>query len=198
MKRHLRSASIVGLILLSACSSNKVLLPNSSQSNGRTPLAARLPNQPAANNIFEAAKGRTLNDSDIDQYITAPLMGSDRVTAHQLMALMPPTQRGDFLFMTRDGRILSNNETLLLGASLKSIPIVAAARRTASSVSGTRAMDYSDTCSPTNPYAGTGPYTRQVSKCGFATGSASKDPLRSDYTQQWRLWLYVLGNHGAQ
>lgn len=72
--------------------------------SGRSPLprttetqqnihAFGIPSGSAVKNLFAAAQGRALKDADLDAFITAPLAGSDRAIAHQLMFLMPPARR---------------------------------------------------------------------------------------------------------
>lgn len=77
--------------------------------------------------------------------------------------------------MTPDGRIISNNAQLLAYAKLTITPgqTTSVRRHIGVNAQGARqAMDFADACSPTNPYYGSGPYVRQVSKCGFSAGWA--------------------------
>jgi hypothetical protein len=130
---------------------------------------------PGVANIFSAARNATLGDADLDKYITAPLIGPDRVLAHKLMAFMPASQRGDFLYMSPDGRVISNNAALLPYAKVtwtKRISPQSSAPAAKERPQFARGYDYSSPCSPTNPYAGTGPYVRNVSMCGFGAGWA--------------------------
>lgn len=166
-------AFAVSVSALANCSSATNQIPHEVAGKQRTPTEAA--SAPSVPNVFAAARGKALKDSDLDQFITAPLSASDRAIAHQLMNFMPPDQRGDFLYMTSDGRVISNNAALLEYAHVASSPsgtVMTLARRKAATSGVRRAMDYSSSCSPTDPYAGTGPYTRQVSGCGFSAGWA--------------------------
>lgn len=126
-------------------------------------------------NLFAGANGKELSDADIDTYINTPLSAADRQLAHVFMRFMPPNQRGDFLYLTPDGRIISNNANLLMHAALKQTQVPSAAQseyRHSTAVPIRKRADYSSSCSPPNPFAGTGPYVREVSRCGFSAGWA--------------------------
>jgi len=125
---------------------------------------------------FNAAVNADLeSDSDFDQYIDASITGDDRVLARRLMRLMPPSMRGDFIYY--DGRrVVSNNAALIPHAfDLASLTNKPAATETtpqktfSSALSGQRRTVQSvGSCSPPDPYAGSGPYVRMVSNCGFS------------------------------
>lgn len=169
---------VLPLITITAsCSSGAHVMPKTSMvsGHGQATIAAHAARQ-LMPNLFASAQGKALTEADYDAYINTPLSPSDRALAHRLMAFMPPNQRGDFLALTSDGRVISNNSQLLASAKLtidaRRLQNVAAssARRS----DGVRhVMDYSSSCSPPNPpsVAG-GPYVRQVSLCGFASGWA--------------------------
>jgi hypothetical protein len=122
-----------------------------------------------------------LADSDFDGYINdASLSPAQRKLAHQLMALMPPEQRGDFAYLNEDGTILSNNVSLKPCVAVKTgkdgVTASVVKLKPANSIRANNspkrvALDYSSNCSPPNPasYPG-GAYARMVSKCGFTAG----------------------------
>lgn len=160
-------------LTLAACSGAGHALP---QRTGQRQLGGQNDAPPRIVNVFAAARNKNLSDKDLDSYITAPLSTKDRAAAHRLMRFMPPSQRGDFLDLTDDGRVISNNAALLPYAHI-SLTLGSSMRmeNRAPAVGSTEVrhrMDYSDSCSPTNPYIGSGPYARQVSRCGFTGGWA--------------------------
>ncbi len=127
-----RSAFALGVALvLSACSSQGGVpsLNPSGVSSGSIPniavqhvtfasaFAAAKSRQTAEElvpNVFAQARGLTLSDSDIDTYIDPSVTGSDRALAHQLMRIMPANERGDFVYMDSNGRLMSNNPAKLV------------------------------------------------------------------------------------
>ncbi len=133
----------------------------------------------AVPNVFETARGRQLTDRDLDVYIARSVTGSDRVLAHKIMAMMPANERGDFVYSSLSGHLVSNNPALLPYIQLT---IRESSRNGASSWSRTartntlgRIQPFQVTqCSlPDPPTGGTGAggaYVRQVSYCGFTTG----------------------------
>lgn len=129
-------------------------------------------------NIYADARGKSLSDGDLDQYISAPLSSSDRQIAHKIMRLMPPMQRGDFVYLGADGHAFSNNPNLLANTSIGSKkPQVATSTirpSRSTSISSTRRRMWSASqCSPPNPPANPdGVYTRDVADCGFDAGWA--------------------------
>ncbi len=130
----------------------------------------------AVPNKFEPARGKVLSDHDLDSYIDPGVTGADRIMAHKLMGLMPKNRRGDFLYF--DGhKVLSNNIALATQAKLQRRAesrtvggLVSAATTVAGSRRETRS--YSSSCSPPDPFGGTGPYVRNVSRCGVTGGWA--------------------------
>jgi hypothetical protein len=118
-------------------------------------------------NIFASAKGKPIANADIDRYINASVAGADRVLARHLMSLMLANHRGDFIYLSRTGHLLSNNPIWAARATITRGTL----KRTASGSGGRRESDYSDNCSPPNPPAKVGgPYVRLVSTCGFSAG----------------------------
>lgn len=134
-------------------------------------------------NIFEAARGLSLTDDQIEGYIDHSLVGTDRALAHKIMKMMPPHQRGDFVYLALDGHLVSNNPLLLQYITVEHPdPISSTSSRAANAtvnVQRARPMDYSNSCSPPNPPTDSsgqstarGAYARQVSLCGFTAGWA--------------------------
>jgi len=124
-------------------------------------------------NRFAAAVNRSLSDLEIDSYIDSGVRGPDRALAHRLLKMMPPNLRGDFVYY--DGkRLLSNNIKLLTQARVS--PNKARGLTTASNSlnpmpQAQKKHDVSfDACSPPDPYPNSGPYVREVSRCGFMGG----------------------------
>ena len=72
-------------------------------------------------NRFQAAQLKHLKDSDIDAYIDSSVVGADRVMAHKLMAMIPSEFRGDFVYIDKNDRAISNNPALLRHLVLKNI-----------------------------------------------------------------------------
>jgi hypothetical protein len=167
-KRRTVWAPMALLLFTAACSSGReqfssVPLPAAalSASSGTTSIDG-IPN------VFASAKGKPLTDADIDGYIDASVVGADRVLARHLMSLMPANHRGDFVYLSRAGHLVSNNP---IWAARAKITRGTLERATPGSASRRHKADYSDTCSPPNPptRAG-GPYVRLVSTCGFSAG----------------------------
>lgn len=129
---------------------------------------------PVVKSRFAAAVNQLLvSDSDFDRYIDSNIVGRDRLLARRLMRLMPPGQRGDFVYY--DGNhVVSNNTALLATALISSAPFrrQSPQRRRAAGIGLSmlaRPMSAGG-CSPPDPYGGTGPYARMVSNCGFSGG----------------------------
>lgn len=151
------------LLLVTACGPQSVTsLPISSplttQSIGR-----------GAGGLFEVANHKKLKDADLDAYIDTPLTPAERKIAHKLMALMPENKRGDFVYVDSPSHIISNSAAVLAGERFerqpRSVADVARTSRVAASTRTTK--DYQSTCSPPNPFTGSGPYIRAVSRCGY-------------------------------
>jgi hypothetical protein len=131
----------------------------------------------AVPNIFAAARGKDLNDTDLDSYIDSSVSGADRALAHTLMAVMPANMRGDFIYLRPGNRLVSNNPKLLKYVSISSLqpgtPSQGSGLHSIVPATSTRlhAMDYSSSCSPPNPPSNPGgAYVRQVSLCKFTAG----------------------------
>jgi hypothetical protein len=164
------TAIIAAAFLCIGCGHQAAMLPtppDQSQKSHASIASARSGNSALVADHFAKARGMTLSDADIDTFIDPSVSGSDRRTAHELLAFMPPNQRGDFVYVAPGNRLVSNNPSLLQHVTLTVSPsgTTASARAPAS----VRTIhDYSSSCSPPNPpsHAG-GPYVRLVSKCGF-------------------------------
>ncbi|MGA7570839.1 MAG: hypothetical protein WCC70_12065 [Candidatus Aquilonibacter sp.] len=128
----------------------------------------------SAPNLFAEGRGLSLTDSDLDTYIDPAVTGNDRVLAHKFMAMMPPNQRGDFVYLASDGHLVSNNPAALpfVTVTHSTEPVAQATMsRTDTSSPATHRMDYSNSCSPPNPPSSPGgPYARNVSECTFTAG----------------------------
>jgi hypothetical protein len=124
-------------------------------------------------NTFAAAQNAQLTDAALDSYIDATVQGADRALAHKLMKYMPAGQRGDFVYLGADGRLVSNNPSILQHVKLTDKRVSMTTDRAEKPASATRSTmsGYSSSCSPPDPpYPAGGPYVRLVSKCGFAAG----------------------------
>jgi hypothetical protein len=125
---------------------------------------------PLVHNVFAAAQGRLLSQSDIDAYIAPSVGGTDRQTLLELMAMMPPNARGDVVYY--DGtHVISNNPALLPFINTTKPVLAPSVNRpvTAASVRSVR-PDIVGGRSPPDPFTGTGPYVREVGNCGFTSG----------------------------
>jgi hypothetical protein len=173
ISRGRRCVIIAALFALGGCSHGGGHVVPAAQTSAQS--AAQIPalasNAPVRN-IFEAARNKTLRDADLDKYIDPSVNGADRVLARKLMRIMPPNQRGDFVwFDPATGHRVSNNSALLAATAVgprlhlpKTTPAIA------SSVQKRHVRDYSNPCGPDQPHEGTGPYGRMLSKCGFTGG----------------------------
>ena len=171
-----RLSAIAILVALAGCSHGGKVVPaqTSAQSVGQSALASNA----ALPNIFEAARNKKLRDADLDAYIDPSVTGADRALAHKLMRIMPPNQRGDFVwFDPATGHRVSNNAALLaatrVGPRLQAPKAAPAVSSTSSSQRRnvrSNISPYSNPCGPDQPHEGTGPYGRILSKCGFTGG----------------------------
>jgi hypothetical protein len=115
--------AIVCTSFLSACSRAPsssfppLQQPASTQqsASGRVvPKGAHLsPAAPNVPNIFAAANGLRLTNSQLDSYISSSVVGEDRSVALKIMTMMPPNQRGDFVYLESNGHLVTNNPPLL-------------------------------------------------------------------------------------
>lgn len=64
-------------------------------------------------NTFAGAQNIQLTDAALDSYIDARIQGTDRALARKLMKYMLAAQRGDFVYVGADGRLISNNPSIL-------------------------------------------------------------------------------------
>jgi len=177
--RGRRLAVIAVFFAVAGCShAGSTLPPSPHSAQGASPSASQHATATVPN-IFAAARNRTLRDADYDAYIDAPVTGADRVLARRLMKLMPPNQRGDFVYLDpATGHRVSNNLGLLMQTvvepriTTKAAPLSPSSAVRAPSSSMRRVRDYSNSCGPTQPYTGSGPYGRMLSQCGFSGGIA--------------------------
>ena len=124
--------------------------------------------------MFQAAQLKRLKDSDLDAYIDPSVVGADRVMAHKLMAMIPPQFRGDFVYIDKNDRAMSNNPALLRHFVLQKPPSMQAARGTSNAKSTTNAASDAGNTRRTLSYTScgpgatnNGPSIRFVSACGF-------------------------------
>lgn len=166
-------------------------------------------NLQAVPNVFEAARGRYLTYSDLGKYIDPSVTGADREMARHLMALMPINQRGDFIYVSRNGRLLSNNPARLRYVTLTYRRATPQNRKMGVSPvlgrgwnEGPNPDDYQSPCSPPNPPSNPhGAYVRNVSQCGFAAGWAFVNlpcgtTVMNDGDQGYLYWE-LRGNAGS-
>jgi hypothetical protein len=124
---------------------------------------------------FSDAIGQKLTAAQLDAYIDPSVTGSDRVLARQLLGVMPPGIRGDFVYIKGDGTMMSNRPSVLKGAKLN----FRFGKPSSVATSDTR-----KTMAVVAPPAttNTGPYARQYSALGVnaAFGYATID-CNDDY-----------------
>ncbi len=121
--------------------------------------------------MFARALGKSLSSTDIDQYIDSAVQGADREKLRSLMALLPPNMRGDVIYY--DGaRVISNNPAVLPYAKNLSPKVMGSVQQHSQSEmqSQSRRLMMAGSCSPPDPYPGSGPYVREVGNCGFTSG----------------------------
>jgi len=113
IKRRYLCLLMAAVLAISACTSRTTSLPSVRDATGNVHrlMGAGHPQQ-LFPNTFAAAQGKNLSDADLDNYINARLSPQDRALAHKLMKFMPVNQRGDFVAVTSDGRIISNKTDL--------------------------------------------------------------------------------------
>ncbi|HTU69336.1 MAG TPA: hypothetical protein VMF11_03360 [Candidatus Baltobacteraceae bacterium] len=146
--------------------------PNQSGTESITRYSVAGP-QPLVPDNFAAAQAKTLTDAQIDTYIDPSVTGANRTLAHTLMRLMPPNLRGDFIYMSSSGQLISNNPALLQYATVTRGTMASASLQQSMAASSTHRMDYVSSCSPPDPpNPSGGAYVRQVSICGFTGGWA--------------------------
>ncbi len=113
--------------VLSGCSHQSIIPPQSqggsgpvSQSTARNPggSAATRPAWGLVSNggsmhSFSDAKGLALKtDADYANFVDPEVVGTDRLLAIALLKFMPPGMRGDFIYVSKSGRVLSNRIAL--------------------------------------------------------------------------------------
>ncbi|MBV8151131.1 MAG: hypothetical protein JO101_00715 [Candidatus Eremiobacteraeota bacterium] len=147
-------------ITLIDCSSHSSMLPAT--------RADRAQSLQVASGSFSELVGKNITAADIESHIDVQVTGADRDLARRLMRMMPKNMRGDFVYFGSPGHIVSNKlalrDSVLFAPETASSPtptpaigLTAANRRT---------LDFSNSCSPPHPFAGSGPYIRAVSQCG--------------------------------
>jgi hypothetical protein len=154
----------IAAAMTAACSGGGHPLPRGGSNLGSPQLPQAAPH---VSPLFERANTLKLSDQDLDRYIDAPLSASQRKLAHHFMSIMPANKRGDFVYVDPQNRVLSNRAAMMDGSGVTVTTERNTPQRIAASSAGRRARDYSSPCSPPHPFAGTGPYIRQVSQCGF-------------------------------
>jgi hypothetical protein len=174
--RTLRYGAVLVLLALSACShagSRSSTIPRATGSQGALArgAAAKTWRAPDFNDTFSIARNKLLKDADLDQYIDSSVNGADRKLAKRLMRLMPPSMRGDFVYV--DGkRIISNNASLPKYVKFDAPrgPQVVArdAQSAARAPDAARRPMYTanNACGPAPSHSG--PYIRYISKCKYA------------------------------
>ncbi|HTW82633.1 MAG TPA: hypothetical protein VMD91_01045 [Candidatus Sulfotelmatobacter sp.] len=204
MARTVLLGPAVFLALLIVCGAE-------SRATASAPLAQLTPQAPGSviqatgsvETLFDKAQNLKLtSDADYAPYIDGSITGSDRALAIRLMRLMPPAARGDFIYVDEvNDRIFSNNPALAARVTyhddLPPLPshdpkYLARKRKgtTFARPSGSAAvaskrspldMNYSNTCSPPQPFEGSGPYARLVSQCSF-TGAIGFVDIECGYS----------------
>jgi hypothetical protein len=205
-----RSVAAIAFIafLLSACSPGPLqsFIPGGKSGSASSHVASDLQAAPQVPNVFARAVGMKLDDGGIDSYIDASIVGADRKLAHALMKLMPANRRGDFAYY--DGkRILSNNPALLpyLTLTAKHANFAMTSRPMQSSVSGATSRKPAGvgSCSPPDPYIGSGPYVREVGNCGFTGGwsivnlTCGTTLLNTPYSENGFMYMEERATNGA-
>jgi hypothetical protein len=103
----LLSCSIV-LLAFAACSGNAntgTLVPQISQARGGPGVRLSSSSSPES---FASLVGKDITDTDIERFIDKEIVGADREFAKKLMRSMPKNARGDFVYISQSGTILSN------------------------------------------------------------------------------------------
>jgi len=133
-------------------------------------------------NVFQAARGNaSLTDTDLDKYIDWSVTGQDRIMARKLMRFMPVRMRGDFIYVTSDHRLLTNNPAMLSYVTFtnrtsptQGLPSSLLATSAKRALLSTRSLkDFNPPCSVPNTVSNPmGVYARYPSACGFNAGWA--------------------------
>ena len=131
-------------------------------------------------NKFAAERRPQLGDADLDRYIDSSVTGADRTLARSLMRLMPPSERGDFVYLKPGNQILTNNLALLpyVKVTMSSATpattsgVRPAAARQISSFGNTRKPKNYPSCIPQTPSSPMGALAQMFSYCGFSAGFA--------------------------
>lgn len=173
--------TVASAAIFSGCHGSSRAIPSTILSGASKSHSAA--SSAAVPDMFSKARGLVLADGDLDKYISPGLPSADRALAHRLMKQMPPLQRGDFVYLSRSGHLVSNNAALLR-------EIVVTQSSTHSVASGHVATGlpvgsvhphsslrplYDAPCTgnpPNPPPTPDGAYVREVSQCGFTGGLA--------------------------
>ncbi len=149
MKYGWFSALVVSLVLCSCTPQASHLTPAVHPESLQRKSAAGMLDVP---NLFSNSRSLNLADTDLDAYITGDLSPQDRALAHRLMAMMPPSQRGDFVYRFANGRIISNNAALLPKISVTQAAVTGPLAYVARPPAARRGVrDYSSYCAPPPP-----------------------------------------------
>ena len=171
---------VVALAVLMACAprgGHTIPLTRATAGTNAQPLGTGEFPGPSVANRFAAAQRKKLTDADIDSYIDSSVAGDDRKLARRLMNLMPSNRRGDFVYLSASGHVVTNNPKILpyvkvsYGHRSSGMTVGHVGAPIAASSAKRRTSDYTSSCSPPNPPSqAKGPYVRLVSLCGFAAG----------------------------
>jgi hypothetical protein len=107
---------------------------------------------------FASMVGKTITVADVDRFIDSSVTGQDRKIAEQLMWSMPNNMRGDFVYIRKDGSILSNRPAIAQSVVSENITLPTEASRHAMSLTPSQGSD-----------VGTGPYIRERSTSGLTS-----------------------------
>lgn len=141
---------------------------------------------------FALAVGKVLiTDADYATYIDPQITGPDRTLAIHFMRLMPANMRGDFVYVSGPGRVLSNHRAF-------AAKIHFAVRQ--GSQNGSRVPRQFDAAYPC-PASVTGPYIRQCSAEGVTAAYGYVTPYCGNTLLQsgdaGELYLGGFGNSGG-
>ena len=107
---------------------------------------------------FASMVGKDIAAADIDRFIDPSITGPDRQLARQLMWSMPKNMRGDFVYIERSGKLLSNRPEIAASMALEHYQLP----EHSSSGSGRRPLYYPSQGPPVT----TGAYIKEFSLNG--------------------------------
>jgi hypothetical protein len=113
---------------------------------------------------FASLVGKNITDSDIDRFIDPTITGSDRVFAKTFMRWMPKNWRGDFVYISSGGRVLSNRPEIRDSMARVRMTLPGEARSTS--------IRPATSCYAPAGGGTTGPYLREYSNCGVTAVTA--------------------------